>query len=141
MFYGILIFIHVIICVCLIAIVLIQAGRGGGLAENFSGAESIFGTKTNSLLTRATTVFAVMFFITCLSLAFISRQRSMSLINSKNIPAPAVNTTMQQAPEKTPPVPSQGQDDKAAADIVPQEAAVAGPGQAVKQEKQAEEKK
>ena len=87
MFYGLLIFLHVIICMCLIVIVLIQAGRGGGLAENFSSAESIFGTKTNALLTRATTIFAITFFITCLSLAVISKQRSKSLINTKNIPS------------------------------------------------------
>lgn len=87
MFYGILIFIHITVCIGLIIIVLIQAGRGGGLAESFSSAESIFGTKTNVLLTRATTVFAVIFFITCLSLAFLSKQRSKSLIKGQRLPS------------------------------------------------------
>lgn len=80
MLYGILIAIHIIVCIFLIIIVLIQAGRGGGLAESFTGAESIFGTKTNAVLTRATTFFAVFFFITCLSLAILAKQRSSSLI-------------------------------------------------------------
>lgn len=80
MLYGILITIHIIVCIFLITIVLIQAGRGGGLAESFTGAESIFGTKTNAVLTRATTFFAVFFFITCLSLAVLAKQRSSSLI-------------------------------------------------------------
>ena len=85
MLYGIIIFFHIIVCVGLILVVLVQAGRGGGLAESFSGAESVFGTKTNAFLTRATTVFAVAFFITCLSLTFVSKQRFQSLLEGKNI--------------------------------------------------------
>ncbi|TAN59870.1 preprotein translocase subunit SecG [bacterium] len=91
MLYGILIAIHSVVCVFLIVIVLIQAGRGGGLAESFTGAESIFGTKTNAVLTRATTFFAVFFFITCLSLAILAKQRSSSLIKGplpQTAPAP-----------------------------------------------------
>ncbi len=80
MLYGILIAVHIVVCVFLIIIVLIQAGRGGGLSESFSGAESIFGTKTNNMLTRATSFFAVLFFATCLSLAILSKQRSNSII-------------------------------------------------------------
>lgn len=96
MFYGSLIFIHVIVCIGLIGIVLIQAGRGGGLSESFSGAESIFGTKTNALLTRATSIFAVIFFITCLSLAFLSKQRSKSLLEGKKIPSQTENPKPQE---------------------------------------------
>lgn len=85
MFYGILIFIHLMFCVGLIAIVLLQSGRGGGLAESFSGAESIFGTKTNAFLTRATMFLAIVFIITCLTLAFISKQRSRSIMAAQKI--------------------------------------------------------
>lgn len=99
MFYGILIVIHIVACLALIGIVLIQAGRGGGLTESFSKAESIFGTMTNTLLTRATTVLAIVFFITCLSLAFLSKQRSKSLLEGKQ-PLP-VNT--QKAEDKVSP--------------------------------------
>lgn len=102
MLYGILITIHIIVCIFLITIVLIQAGRGGGLAESFTGAESIFGTKTNAVLTRATTFFAVFFFITCLSLAVLAKQRSSSLIRGP-LPqaAPAPKETIP-AKEKQP---------------------------------------
>jgi preprotein translocase subunit SecG len=106
MLYGILITIHIIVCIFLITIVLIQAGRGGGLAESFTGAESIFGTKTNAVLTRATTFFAVFFFITCLSLAILAKQRSSSLIRGHLPQAdPAPQETI---PEKEKqPVPSE----------------------------------
>lgn len=77
---SLLIVIHVIICVLLIGIILIQAGRGGGLVEGFSGVESMFGTKTNSFLTRSTTILSILFFVTCLSLAFMSARQSRSLM-------------------------------------------------------------
>jgi preprotein translocase subunit SecG len=87
---SLVIFIHVIVCALLIVIILIQAGRGGGLVESFSGVESMFGTKTNAFLTRTTTVLSILFFITCLSLAFLSAKQSRSLM--KNIKTEASKT-------------------------------------------------
>ncbi len=78
--YGFLIAIHVIVCILLITIVLIQSGRGGGLTETFSSAESIFGTKTNAFLTRATTVLATLFIVSCLSLYLLSIKKTRSLM-------------------------------------------------------------
>ena len=75
-----LIIVHVIICVFLIIVILIQAGRGGGLVDSLSGVESMFGTKTNALLTRATAILSTLFFITCVGLAFLSLQKSRSLM-------------------------------------------------------------
>lgn len=96
MFYGFFIVIHIIVCVLLIIIVLIQAGRGGGLSESFSGAESVFGTKTNAFLVRATTVLAIGFFISCLSLAFLSKQKTKSILkDAKTIKTKVTNTTVE----------------------------------------------
>jgi len=102
MLYGIIIFFHIIVCVGLILVVLVQSGRGGGLSQSFSGAESIFGTKTNSFLTRSTTVFAVAFFITCLSLTFVSKQRSKSLLEGKNIKSTPAKAQEKKAPAAVP---------------------------------------
>ncbi len=77
---ALVITVHVIACVLLIAIVLVQRGRGGGFVENLSGLESMFGTKTSVFLTKATTVSAVVFFLTCLSLAVMSVHKSKSLL-------------------------------------------------------------
>lgn len=77
---ALLITAHVIACVLLIALILIQRGRGGGLVENLSGVESMFGTKTNAFLARTTTVLSVVFFVTCLSLALLSVRQNKSLI-------------------------------------------------------------
>ncbi len=110
MILGIAIAVHVIACAGLIFFILIQQGKGGGLIESFSSAESIFGTKTNTFLTRTTTVLAITFFITCLLLAFLSVQQTKSVIgqNIKKQPkAEDLNKIIQgavqqkQAEEKT----------------------------------------
>ena len=80
---GIVIGIHIIACVGLIFFILIQSGRGGGLIQSFSSAESILGTKTNTFLTKSTTAFAITFFLTCLLLAFLSIQQSKSIVGQK----------------------------------------------------------
>ncbi|MEW6101190.1 MAG: preprotein translocase subunit SecG [Candidatus Omnitrophota bacterium] len=77
-----LIVIHVMVCIGLIMIVLIQRGRGSGLVEAFSGVESMFGTKTDAFLTRTTTVLSILFFATCLGLAFLSVSKSRSLMGN-----------------------------------------------------------
>ena len=92
-----IIVIHVIACILLIVLVLIQRGRGSGLVESFSGVESMFGTKTSVFLTRTTTIFSVLFFFTCLSLALLSVRQSKSLlINVK----PKAATVAQETPKQ-----------------------------------------
>lgn len=96
---GFVIFIHVIVCALLIILILIQAGRGGGLVESFSSVESMFGPKTNAFLTRTTTVLSILFFITCLSLAFLSTRQSRSLIrNTLPLEQPIQKTAAETAP-------------------------------------------
>lgn len=101
--------IHVIACALLILIVLVQQGRGGGLIDSLSSAESIFGTKTNTFLVKSTSVLAVIFFVTCLSLAFLSIQRSKSLIETSYKPGIAAEqqatpaTTSEATQQKTVP--------------------------------------
>lgn len=110
---GIIIAIHVIVCVALIGIILIQRGRGGGFVDSFQGLETVFGTKTNAFLTRLTSILAVVFFVTCLVLAFFSLRQSRSLIGNTPVPppartavppvqSPASNTTAVQPPIQQP---------------------------------------
>lgn len=77
-----IIVIHVIACIILIGLVLVQRGRGAGLVESFAGVESMFGTKTPELLTRLTTILSIIFFISCLSLAILSVKQSRSLMRN-----------------------------------------------------------
>lgn len=105
---GILIVFHAIICVLLIIIILIQAGRGGGLVEGFSGVESMFGPKTSTFLTKVTSIFSALFLISCVSLAVLSARQSRSLLRNtgvtKTTGQAAVNQTVSEkmeAPLKT----------------------------------------
>ncbi|MCM8799677.1 MAG: preprotein translocase subunit SecG, partial [Candidatus Omnitrophica bacterium] len=61
-------------------VILIQRGRGGGLIESLGGFESLFGPKTSTFLTRTTTILAIIFMCTCLTLAFLSAIKSKSLM-------------------------------------------------------------
>ena len=80
--------IHILSCLLLIGIILIQQGRGGGLVDSFSGVESMFGTKTSTFLTRSTTVLATTFIITCLLLAFLSAQKNKSVLERVKLQTP-----------------------------------------------------
>lgn len=80
MLYGFVLTIHLIVCFVLIAVVLLQAGRGGGFADATGGAAQALGTRGATMLTRATAVCAVIFMVTSLTLAVLSAQRGRSLM-------------------------------------------------------------
>jgi len=87
---SLVITVHVVVCIVLIALILVQRGRGGGFIESFSGLESMLGTKTSAFLSRLTSILAVIFFFTCLGLAFLSLKESRSLmrgVKPKALPA------------------------------------------------------
>ena len=77
--------IHILASLVLIGVILIQAGRGGGVSDVFGGSSTntIFGTSTEKFLTKTTAVCAALFIITSLSLAVLSSKRSKSLMESK----------------------------------------------------------
>lgn len=77
-----LVVLHVFVCLFLIVVILLQAGRGQGLSWGVFGGspQSIFGTKTASFLTRVTTVCASVFLISCIILNIIETRKSKSLM-------------------------------------------------------------
>ena len=91
---GLIIFIHAVICVLLIAIILMQPGKGGGLTDSMASAESIFGAKTNVFIIKTTAIFAAIFLVTCLGLAILSSQKGKSLMAERALPP----VSTQQAP-------------------------------------------
>ena len=78
--YNFVLTFHVIIAICLIGMILIQRGRSGGLVEALGGVESIFGTKTSSFFVKVTVALAILFFLTSLSLAYLSKTKGKSLM-------------------------------------------------------------
>ncbi len=103
--YIFLILVHVVACLVLILVVLLQAGRGGGVSGMMGGGQpqSIFGTQTNTFMTRATEVCAVVFIVTSLSLGILSTRQGKSLVenqarNIKHEPPAAAATVTLPAP-------------------------------------------
>jgi preprotein translocase subunit SecG len=116
-----LIVLHVIVCVALIMIVLLQTGKGADMGAAFGGgsSQSLFGsTGASTFLSKATTVAAVVFMITSLALAYVSSNRtSKSIMTNTPAPvsAPATSETKTDAGQNAPqsPVPSQQQPESA----------------------------
>ncbi len=98
---GIIIFLHIVICLLLIMIILMQSGRGGGLTEAFASAESMFGAQTSSFLIKGTTILASIFLVTNLTLAFISSRKNESIMSK--MAAEAAKKAPQQPIVITPP--------------------------------------
>jgi len=100
-----LIVVHVIVCVALIMIVLLQTGKGADMGAAFGGGSSqtLFGsTGASTFLTKLTTAAAVIFMITSFALAYRSGNRTESSIMTDT--KPAVEQTAPETPEKGLPV-------------------------------------
>lgn len=82
--YWVIIGIHVIVCIILIAVILLQAGRGGGLSETFGSdaAQSVLGTQAPVILKRATEISAVAFVITCIILGMMASRTTRSVMGA-----------------------------------------------------------
>jgi preprotein translocase subunit SecG len=91
-----LIIIHVIVCLFLCLVVLLQSGRGGGMGAALGGASSqIFGGRgAGNFLTRMTSICAVVFFLTSLTLSMLSsRQNSVVRPKAPVAAAPSADVT------------------------------------------------
>ncbi|MDO5674608.1 MAG: preprotein translocase subunit SecG [bacterium] len=106
----ILIVLHVVVCFFLISIVLLQHGKGADIGATFGGSnQSLFGTEGPlPLLNKVTTLAAIVFMGTSVSLAYISANKSTGSVMS-NLPAQEqtvpVVPTLPQATQPAQPVP------------------------------------
>jgi preprotein translocase subunit SecG len=95
---------HVIVCLILIGVVLLQSGKAADLAGAFGGmgSQTTFGPRAAAtVLTKATTGAAALFMVTSLSLAIIATKnggaaKSDTVLERTNLPAPPA--TAQPAP-------------------------------------------
>jgi len=113
--------VHVVVCVFLIAVILLQAGKGGGMAGAFggAGAQTVFGGRgAQTLLGKVTSAMAAIFMLTSLTLAY-NASRSGSVIDRHRpkaapaapapeapaAPAPAGSAPVESAPATPAPAP------------------------------------
>ena len=83
--------IHVFVCVILIVAVLLQSGKAADLAGAFGGAgsQSVFGPRgATTLLSKMTTVCAVLFMMTSLGLWILSGRGGKSVVSGEEAPPP-----------------------------------------------------
>jgi preprotein translocase subunit SecG len=96
---------HVLMCFAIIAIVLLQAGKGADIGSAFGGAgsQAVFGSMgTPTVLGKITGAVAIVFTITSFSLALLGGERSSSVVRE---PAPASAPVAPAAPS-TPTAPA-----------------------------------
>ena len=99
--YHILLVIHIITCLFLIASILLQAGKGGGLTEAFGGqTQSVLGSQAPDVLKKATEISAIMFLVLSLLLAMMTTRRGKSLFQQMKVPVkvPAAMATVNEIP-------------------------------------------
>lgn len=95
--------VHIIVCLFLIIVVLLQSGKSADIAAAFGGmgSQTAFGPRgAATLLSKATTWAAVLFMITSITLSIFASRRSTGgsvLQNLKTAPAKTAP-----APQKAP---------------------------------------
>lgn len=124
MVFGLVLVVHILVALFLVAVVLLQGGRGGlGEALGGAAAQSLFGGGANTVMTKLTAIVAGVFMVTCLSLAALSTARGRSVIERlpasvdelpATLPAPPIPSTAppvtatpgQEAPAPAAPAPA-----------------------------------
>jgi preprotein translocase subunit SecG len=98
---------HVIVCLFLVIVVLLQSGKAADLAGAFGGmgSQTVFGPRGSAtLLSKATTIAAALFMVTSLSLSVMATRggRSTPAILDKALKG--TGTQQKGAPAGAPPI-------------------------------------
>jgi preprotein translocase subunit SecG len=119
--YYLLVSLYVLVCLMLSLVILLQQGRGGDIASAFGGSSSqaAFGARSGAtLLTKATTIAAVLFMVLALALSIIGQRGGGSVVSgtpaparpatpaSKPLASPAASTPAPSTPAPTTPAPA-----------------------------------
>jgi len=101
---------HVLLAVVLIALILLQQGKGAEAGAAFGGgaSQTMFGSQgSGSFLSRVTAIVATGIFLTSFTLAVYAKQRA-GAISEQGVPVPALveqqsaeSPTLQEAPKAT----------------------------------------
>src|SRR5450432_817648 len=111
--YILALFVHIVVCVFLIIVVLLQSGKAADLAGAFGGqgSQTAFGPRGSAtLLSKATTISAIVFMLTSMSLSVLATRgacggsSSLDVKKKGALTAPKVSVTP--AAPKPPPAPA-----------------------------------
>lgn len=99
--YTIITIIHVIACLVLVMVVLLQAGKGANMGAAFGGSsQTVFGSSgAGTFLGKMTAAIAIIFMLTSLTLTYNASRKGSSLferspvpVTKQAIPAPSAAT-------------------------------------------------
>jgi preprotein translocase subunit SecG len=127
--YAVITIIHILACIFLVLVVLLQTGKGAEMGAVFGGSSStVFGSSgAGNFLTRLTTGTAIVFMITSLTLTYLSSRRTATTVFDEapvsqpaapaapNAPAPAANPAAPEAAAPVAPAPQAGAESGGAA--------------------------
>ncbi|PJC64079.1 MAG: preprotein translocase subunit SecG [Deltaproteobacteria bacterium CG_4_9_14_0_2_um_filter_42_21] len=102
--HTIVLTIHYILCIFLVVTILLQTGKGADIGAVFGGgSQTLFGGRgPATFLNKLTAAVAIMFLLTSVSLAKISKENASSSVFEKvNIPASESSTAPEAAPQAT----------------------------------------
>ncbi|KAF0145321.1 MAG: preprotein translocase subunit SecG [Nitrospirae bacterium] len=109
-----LLIVHVLVCLFLIFIVLIQSGKGADLGAAFGGSsQTLFGSRgAATFFSKLTTIAAIVFMLTSLSLAVVSVRtgsiiKKTAPVKEKGALPPAQGGGVQPLQQQAPQAPAQ----------------------------------
>ncbi len=98
--YTVTVILHLIVCFLMIAAILLQAGKGAEIGAAFGGSsQTVFGSRgPGTFLSKITVAAAIIFMLTSLSLALLSKQENVASVidvpaTSGEATAPAPDST------------------------------------------------
>ena len=106
MLYYVVTVLYVLVCFLLVLVILLQQGKGGDIANAFGGgaSQAVFGARTGAtVLSRATTVCAILFIGGALMLTIMGQRGPGSVVGGRPGPAPLpAGATLPAQPEPAP---------------------------------------
>jgi preprotein translocase subunit SecG len=100
MFLTLVLVVHVIVCIALILIILLQSGKGADIGAVFGGGSSqtVFGSSgAGTFLSKITIAAAVIFMLTSIILTYFSGKglvKERSLVTEQSVPAATSQETV-----------------------------------------------
>ena len=104
--------VHIVVCVVLIMVVLLQSGKAADLAGAFGGggSQTALGSRgAATVLTKATTVCAILFMLTSLGLALYGSRRGGSVLEQVPVETPPAPPAAAAPTAPQPSAPAEGQ--------------------------------
>ncbi len=116
--YTLAVVVHIIVCFLMIGAILLQAGKGAEIGAAFGGSsQTVFGSRgPGTFLSKVTVAAAIIFMLTSLGLAVLSKERTFSStvidLNKKNqtsAPSPAPVQQQDTKPQESSQTPASSQ--------------------------------